>query len=396
MPLDVATLPAVQRALTEDHLDGWLLYDFQGSNPIATRLSGLASSGKLTTRRWYYLVPASGEPRALVHAIERHNLDELPGSKRAYSGRGQLTDGLSELLQGMRRVAMEYSPNNAIPYVSRVDAGTVEAVRSLGVEVVSSGDLVQRFEAVWSDAAYQTHKAASERLYRIKDRTFELIRERVRSNIPVTEFEVQEKMVDWFRNEGLTSHDPPNVSAEENAGNPHYNPTREQTRVIGPGELVLIDLWGKMPDPGAVFADIAWVAFTGEAVPAHLAAAFAAAKAGRDAAIDLVETATRDGRDLRGYEVDRVCRSVLERAGFGAQFIHRTGHSLGREVHGDGVHMDDYETHDDRRLIPGTGFTIEPGVYTEQFGVRTEINMFVAERKATVTGPRQDAIVPLS
>ena len=246
MPLDI---PAVQRALEQDHLDGWLLYDFQGSNPIATRLSGLASSGKMTTRRWYYLVPASGEPRALVHAIERYNLDGLPGSKRPYSGRGQLTTGLTELLRGIRRVAMEYSPSNAIPYVSRVDAGTVEAIRALGVEVVSSGDLIQRFEAVWSDAAYATHKTASEKLYRIKDNAFDLIRERTRSGTRVTEFEVQEKMVEWFKSEGLTSHDAPNVSAQENAGNPHYNPTRELSRTIGRDELVLIDLWGKLDRP---------------------------------------------------------------------------------------------------------------------------------------------------
>jgi Xaa-Pro aminopeptidase len=393
MPLDI---PAVQRALKEDHLDGWLLYDFQGSNQIATRLSGLASSGKMTTRRWYYLVPSEGQPRALVHAIERYNLDGLPGTKRPYSGRAQLTSGLTELLQGVKRVAMEYSPNNAIPYVSRVDAGTIETVRGLGIDVVSSGDLVQRFEAIWSDTAYGTHKAASDKLYKIKDQAFDLIRERMRSRTPVTEFEVQENMAEWFRRETLTSHDLPNVSAQENAGNPHYSPTREVHRAIRPGELVLIDLWGKLPEPGAVFADITWVGFTGDTVPAAFATAFAAAKAGRDAAIDLVQAATRQGRDLRGYEVDRACRTVIERAGFGPQFIHRTGHSLGREVHGDGVHMDDYETHDDRRLIPGTGFTIEPGVYTDQFGVRTEINMFVSERDATVTGPRQDAVVTLS
>jgi len=393
MPLDIA---AVQRALTQDGLDGWLLYDFQGSNPIATRLSGAADDGKLTTRRWYYLIPASGEPRGLVHAIERYNLDSLPGPKRAYSGREQLDAGLKALVGGLRRVAMEYSPENAIPYVSRVDGGTVEAVRKLGVEVVSSGDLVQRFEAVWSDAAYAAHRRASDKLYAIKDRTFDLIRERVRSGTPVNEFEVQQVMAGWFKDEGLVSHDPPNVSAQENAGNPHYNPTREHHRAIKQNELVLIDLWAKVSDPNAVFADIAWVGFTGTAVPVMFASAFAAARAGRDAAIELVETATRDGRELRGYEVDRACRGVLERAGFGPQFIHRTGHSLGREVHGDGVHMDDYETHDDRRLIPGTGFTIEPGVYTDQFGVRTEINMFVSERDARVTGARQQEIVVLA
>ena len=393
MALDI---PAVQRALEQEHLDGWLLYDFQGSNPIATRLSGLAHAGKLATRRWYYLVPAKGEPRGLVHAIERHNLDGLPGQKHPYAGREQLARGLGDLLHGIRRVAMEYSPGNAIPYVSRVDAGTVEAVRAFGVAVVSSGDLIQRFEAVWSDAAYASHIAASEKLYRIKDSTFDLIRARTRSGTAVTEIEVQDAMLQWFKDEGLTSHDPPNVSAQENAGNPHYNPTRDQNRPIRRDELVLIDLWGKLREPGAVFADIAWVGFTGDQVPVTFANAFAAARAGREAAIDLVETATRNGQELRGFEVDRACRAVLERAGFGAEFIHRTGHSLGREVHGDGVHMDDYETHDDRRLIPGTGFTIEPGVYTDQFGVRTEVNMFVSERDARVTGERQQAIVPLS
>jgi Xaa-Pro dipeptidase len=393
MPLDI---PAVQQALTQEGLDGWLLYDFQGNNPIATRLAGLAASGKLTTRRWYYFIPAAGEPRGLVHAIERYNLDGLPGDKRPYAGREQLGAGLEALLGGSRRVAMEYSPANAIPYVSRVDAGTVEAVRALGAEVVSSGDLIQRFEAVWTDEAYATHLAASEKLYRVKDHAFELIRERVRSATPTNEFEIQQQMVEWFKAEGLVSDDPPNVSAQENAGNPHYNPTRDQSRPIRAGELVLIDLWGKLPGPGAIFADIAWVGFTGETVPATFATAFAAARAGRDAAIDLVESAAQAGRELRGYEVDRACRAVVDRAGFGPQFIHRTGHSLGRHVHGDGVHMDDYETHDDRRLIPGTGFTIEPGVYTNQFGVRTEINMFVSEHEARVSGPRQEAIVSLS
>jgi Xaa-Pro aminopeptidase len=390
------SIEAVQRALREDGLDGWLLYDFHGSNPIAARVTGLASSSKMATRRWYYLIPATGAPRGLVHAIERHNLDGLPGEKRAYAGREQLASGLRDLLGGIKRVAMEYSPGNAIPYVSRVDAGTVEAVRDSGADVVSSGDLVQRFEAVWTDEALQTHVAASERLYRIKDRTFGLIRERTGSGTPLTEFEVQERMVEWFETEGLTSDSAPNVSAQENAGNPHYLATRDQHRAIRPNEIVLIDLWGKLPQPGAVFADITWVGFTGRTVPDEFAKAFAAAAAGRDAAIDLVQASVREGRDLRGYQVDRACRDVIERAGYGAQFIHRTGHSLGEQVHGNGVHMDDYETHDDRRLIPGTGFTIEPGVYTDRYGVRTEINMFVGEREARVTGDVQRDIVALA
>jgi Xaa-Pro aminopeptidase len=389
-------IEAVQRALREEKLDGWLLYDFQGFNPIASRLVGLTGSGKMATRRWYYFVPASGSPRALVHAIESHNLDELPGDKVVYAGREQLSAGLQQLLKGAGRVAMEYSPGNAIPYVSRVDAGTIETVRQLGTTVVSSGDLAQRFEAIWTDAALATHLAAAERLYRIKDRAFAMVRQRMSSRTAVSEIEVQDAMVGWFRDEGLVADTPPNVSAQENAGNPHYQATQAVHRAIRPNEGVLIDLWGKLPTPGAVYADITWMGFTGANPPEEFSAAFAAARDGRDAAVDLVQSAVLAGRELRGYEVDRACRAVVERAGFGAQFIHRTGHSLGENVHGNGVHMDDYETHDDRRLLPGTGFTIEPGVYTSRYGVRTEINMFVGEKDARVTGPLQNDIVTLN
>jgi Xaa-Pro aminopeptidase len=389
-------IEAVQQALKEEHLDGWLLYDFRGSNPIAARLTGLAGSGKMATRRWYYLVPANGAPRGLVHAIERHNLDALPGEKRAYAGREQLATELKALLSGVGRVAMEYSPSNAIPYVSRVDAGTVEAVRACGTEVVSSGDLAQRFEAVWTDAVLATHVAASERLYRIKDRAFELVRQRMAvAGTTLTEIAVQEAMVGFFRDEGLIADAPPLVAAQENAGNPHYMPTAEAHRAIRPNEIVLLDLWGKLPEDGAVYADITWVGFTGTQVPSEIQAAFNAARDGREAAVALVESSVREGRDLRGFQVDRACRDVIDRAGFGAYFIHRTGHSLGEEVHGNGVHMDDYETHDDRRLLPGTGFTIEPGVYTDRYGIRTEINMFVGEHEARVTGARQQEIVTL-
>ena len=390
------SIPAVQGALREEGVDGWLLYDFQGSNPIAARLSGLAGSGKMATRRWYYFIPATGEPRGLVHAIERYNLDHLPGDKRPYAGRDQLSSGLRALLGGARKVAMEYSPGNAIPYVSRVDAGTIETVQQLGVTVVSSGDLAQRFEATWSEAAFATHVAAAERLYRVKDRAFALIRERITSSTPVSEIEVQDAMVEWFKDEGLITDAAPNVSAQENAGNPHYQATAAVHRAIRPNEGVLIDLWGKLPTAGAVFADITWVGFTGARVPDELGAAFAAARDGRDAAVALVQSAIAGGRDLRGFEVDRACRDVIERAGFGAHFIHRTGHSLGEHVHGNGVHMDDYETHDDRRLLPGTGFTIEPGVYTDRYGVRTEINMFVKPREAIVTGPLQRDLLILA
>lgn len=389
------SIPAVQRALKEDGLDGWLLYDFHGSNPIARRLTGVDAASKMTTRRWYYVIPADGEPKKLVHAIEAYNLDHLPGTKTVYSRREKLASGLKEVLGGLKRVAMEYSPGNAIPYVSRVDAGTVEAVRQLGVEVASSGDLVQRFEAIWSDEALQTHRAASERLYRIKDRAFELVRNARSSRQALTEAQVQQAMVGWFADEGLITDSPPVVAAQENAGNPHYMPAPDKSRQIGDGEVVLLDLWGKLPTPGAVFADITWVGFTAQQVPDRYARAFDATRDGRDAAVALVKEAAASGRELRGFEVDRACRTVIERAGFGTDFIHRTGHSLGTEVHGNGVHMDDYETHDERRLIPGTGFTIEPGVYTSEFGVRTEINMFIGEREAMVTGPLQRAFVLL-
>jgi Xaa-Pro aminopeptidase len=392
VPLDI---PAIQQALAAEHLDGWLLYDFQGSNPIASSLTGLANSGKMTTRRWYYLIPAKGEPRGLVHAIERHNLDQLPGSKTPYSGRAQLENGLKQLLSGSRRLAMEYSPQGAIPYISRVDAGTLEAVRQSGVEVVSSGDLVQMFDAVWSPRALETHQAASEKLYRIKDRAYQTVGDAFKAGREINEFEVQKQMLRWFEEEGLISDSTPNVSAQENAGNPHYHPSEAVHRAINRDEILLVELWGTIKEPGAVFADITWVAFTGSRVPDEYARAVAAARDGRDAAINLVQSATREGRTLRGWEVDRVCRDVIDEAGFGRFFVHRTGHSLGQTVHGNGVHMDDYETHDERRLLPGTGFTIEPGVYTDTFGVRTEINMYVGEREATVTGALQQEIVTL-
>ena len=389
-------LPAIQAALAADGIDGWLLYDFRGLNPIASDITGvLRQGGHLATRRWYYLIPRTGEPRALVHAIEPHTLAHLPGAALRYAGREQLERGLRELLAGTRRVAMEYSPGCAIPYVSRVDAGTVELVRQCGAEVVSSGDLVQRFSAVWGAEAMATHLTASDALHRIKDKAFEAVARRVRDGVATTEFEIQQLMAGWFREEGLVTDSDPNVSAEENAGNPHYLPTAARSRSIGPNELVLLDLWGKLDQPGAVYADITWVGFTGARVPERQAAAFAATAAARDAAVALVQERARAGQDVRGWEVDRAASTVLREAGYGAQILHRTGHSLGESVHGTGVNMDDYETHDDRRLLPGTGFTIEPGVYFPDFGIRTEINMIVRVGSAEVSGPLQSAILAL-
>ena len=392
MSLDVA---AVQRALQQQGLDGWLWYDFQGANPIAHRMAGLDSGGHMASRRWFYLIPAAGEPRGLVHAIEKHNLDGLPGNKTAYAGRTELESGLKHLLSGSKRIAMEYSPNGAIPYVSRVDAGTIELVRGQGVEVVSSGDLVQEFEARWSDAAIDSHRRASEKLYRIKDRAFETVAKRVGEGVPTNEFDIRQLMWQWFESEGLTSDAAPLVAAQENASDPHYMPGPDNSRPIRAGELVLLDLWGKLKTPGAVFADISWVGFTGSEIPSEMAAVFAAARDARDAAVALVQNAAREGRDVRGFELDRAARSVIERAGFGAYILHRTGHSLGETVHGNGAHLDDYETHDERRLLPGTGFTIEPGIYLGRFGVRTEINVVWTAKGPEVTGPRQQEIVRL-
>ncbi len=387
-------IPAIQTALREHGVDGWLLYDFHGSNPIARRLAGLDGNAKLTTRRWYYLIPARGEPRGLVHRIERDSLEHLPGTRREYADREQLAAGIEALLDGAARLAMEYSPRCAIPYISRVDAGTVDAVRELGIEVVSSGDLVQRFEAVWDTAALESHREASAHLYDIKDRTFDLIAAEVGGGA-LTEYGVQTAMSGWFAERRLVTDSPPVVAAQASSGNPHYLPTADRHRPIRTDELVLIDLWGKTDRPGAVFADITWMAYTGGRVPDECAAVFAVARNARDAAVALVRERTRSGAPPCGWEVDRAARDVIEAAGHGEHFVHRTGHSLGEAVHGNGVHMDDYETHDERRLLAGSGFTIEPGIYLHRFGVRTEVNVFVDERDATVTGPLQAEIVAL-
>jgi Xaa-Pro dipeptidase len=391
--MDIA---GVQAALKADAIDAWLLYDFRGLNPIAVDVTGVGrQGGHLATRRWYYLIPAAGEPRGLVHAIERNALAHLPGASNRYAGRDQLEAGLKKLVAGVRRVAMEYSPKCAIPYIARVDAGTIELIRGCGVDVVSSGDLVQRFATIWDAAAISSHRIASDKLYKVKDRAFDAVARRMHNGEPTTEYDIQQLMAGWFREEGLVSDSDPNVSAAENAGNPHYLPTAAAHRPIGRNELVLLDLWGKLDRPGAVFADITWVGYTGRRVPDPFARAFAAVRDARDAAIRLVRSATREGHDLRGWQVDRAASSVLRDAGYGNHIVHRTGHSLGEAVHGNGVNMDDYETHDDRRLLIGTGFTIEPGVYFDDFGVRTEINMIVQERDAIVTGPSQTEILAL-
>jgi Xaa-Pro aminopeptidase len=330
-----------------------------------------------------------------VHAIERHNLDELPGERLVYASRERLMSGLDELLRGTTRVAMEYSPKANIPYLARVDAGTMELIRARGVDVVSSGDLVQRFDACWSAEEIASHREASEKLYRVKDRAFRAIAERVAGGGSTSEHEIQQLMLGWFREEGLVADDPPVVAVGAHSGDPHYLPVAATSQPIGADALVLLDLWGKLDRPGAVYADITWVGYTGRQVPDAPARAFAAAAAARDAAIDVVRRGAAAGADLRGWQVDRAARAVLDKAGYGDHVLHRTGHSLGESVHGNGANIDDYETHDDRRLLPGAGFTIEPGLYFDTFGVRTEINMVYGADGAAVTGPIQPAILTL-
>lgn len=389
MPIDI---PAIQAALAADHLDGWLLYDFHGSNPIAVSLTGLA--GRHTTRRWYYFIPRTGVPIKLVHAIEAGVLAAQPGETRTYAGRVELEAGLGRLLSDVRTIAMEYSADCAIPYISRVDAGTIELVRRLGATVVSSGDLVGRFEAAWDAAAIATHRAASAALYRVKDRAFAWIGARLRARTATSELDVQREMLRWFDEEGLTTDAPPIVAVGPHAGDPHYAPSADTASAVAPGEVVLLDLWGKLRTPHAVYADITWTGVYGAPAP-EVASVFNTVARARDAALEAVQTAVAAGRAIRGWEVDRAARDVIGAAAYGARFIHRTGHSLGQEVHGNGVHMDDYETHDDRRLLAGTGFTIEPGIYLPAFGIRSEINVVVGTDGAEPTGPCQRALVRL-
>ena len=387
LPIDT-----IQQALADDGIDGWLLYDFAGANPIAQRLAGLV--GRHVTRRWFYFIPRSGTPRKLVHAIEPAMLDLQPGQTHHYAGRLALERGLAELLRGVRTVAMEYSPGCAIPYVSRVDAGTMELVRGTGVSVVSSGDLVGRFEAAWAQAAIGTHRRASTALYRIKDQAFALITARLADGAPVNELEVQALMVGWFADEGLLTDSPPIVAVQSHSGDPHYSPTPATSRLVGPGDLVLLDLWGELEQPDAVYADITWTGVAG--VPTlEMERVFSVVTAARDAAVARVQEALAAGQVVRGFEVDRAARAVITDAGYGDRFVHRTGHSLGVNVHGNGVHMDDYETHDDRRLLDGTGFTVEPGIYLPDFGIRSEVNVVVVGSEAPVTGPLQRTLVRL-
>ena len=331
----------------------------------------------------------------LVHDIERHSLAHLPGERLIYARHDTLKTGLESLVRNMQRVAIEYSPNCAIPYVSRVDAGTIEHLRRLGISPVSSGDLIQEFEAIWDESMLDSHRTASTLLYEVKDRTFAFIRNRLSSGT-LTEYVVQQQMVEWFDELNLVSDCSPVVAVQKNSGNPHYLPTRSSHASIESEQVVLIDLWAKLDRSSSAYADITWVGYTGKNPHQRASEIFDVARAARDAAVNLVVERVEAGNPIAGWEVDQKARAVIEVAGFGDRFIHRTGHNLGEEVHGNGAHLDDYETHDERLLIAGSGFTIEPGIYLEEFGVRTEINMYISDDRASVTGPQQSELTLLT
>ena len=386
-------LEAIQAELKQHGLDGWLLYDILHRDPISYRVLGLEPT--MVKRRWFYFIPVAGAPRKLVHRVEPGQLDSLPGEKQEYSAWTELHEKLTSLLGPAKIVAMQYSPMNNIPYVSLVDAGTVELIRSVGKEVVSSADLVQRFEARWSSAQREMHLAAGKIIDELMRTAFEQITVHVKNKKELTEYGLQQ----WFREQfaacGLTTDDGPIVGVNQNSGNPHYEPPVQGSRSINPGDWVLLDVWGKLQKPGAVYYDITWVGYVGAQAPPRHQEIFSVVRAARDAAVDFVAKAVARGETIRGYQVDDVARGVIRERGYGDYFVHRTGHSIGEDIHSTGANMDNLETHDERELIPGICFSIEPGIYLPEFGVRSEVNVYVGERSAGTTGAVQQEIVCL-
>src|SRR5580658_2655736 len=359
-------IKAIQAELRAGKMDGWLFYDHHHRDPIAGRVLGLGSNG-LSTRRWFYFIPAKGEPRKLVHRIEQGALDSLAGKKLVYGSWEELHKLLSKLLVGSKKIAMQYSPENNIPYIGLVDAGTIELIRKLKKKVVSSADLVQKFEASWTPEQLESHLEAGKIVDRVTREAFQRAASFVRDGKPLSEFELQQWMVEQFRASGLEP-DPPIVAVQPNNGNPHYEPTADSARPIRAGDLLLLDVFTKFKRPGSVFYDITWMGYLGERVPDSYAKIF---------------------------RIVREARETIRKAGYGKYFVHRTGHSIGQEVHGNGANMDGLETRDDRKIVPRTCFSIEPGIYLPEFGVRSEVNVYVGEKEARVTGAVQEEILPL-
>ena len=391
-----AKLGAIQAALGEAGLDGWLFYDHHHRDPIGERILGLDEKA-MVTRRWYYFVPAEGEPRKLVHRVEQGRLDTLPGAKTLYSSWQELARGLESMLAKTREVAMQYSPNNAIMYVSMADAGTVEFVRSLGKGVVSSADLVSQFEAVLSESQMASHAVAQQAIDRILAEGWREIARRLRPATGkakrYTEFDHVQWLRQAMRREELVWQSGPDVSVNANTSDSHYEPTAESSAAIGEGDFVLIDMWGRCDKPGSIFYDITWTGVVGREPSAREHEVFETVVRARDASIDLVRQAFAEGRAICGYEADDAARNVIAAAGFGEYFTHRTGHNIAQDLHGPGAHLDNLETHDERRLLPMTCFSVEPGIYLPEFGVRSEIDMLTAPGKAWVTGKIQRELV---
>lgn len=384
-------LQAIQSALRDRKLDAWLFYDHHHRDPIAYRVLGLPAK-LMVTRRWFYLIPADGEPQKLVHRIEAGHLDSLPGNKREYSAWRELSDTLQTMLTPFRNVAMQYSPNNLVFYISLVDAGTVELIRSFGKNVVSSGDLVAQFEATWTEDQIRSHFEARDAIDSILAEAFKEIGRRVRSG-GTNEYQIQQWFMEAFQREQLATDDPPIVAVNANSGNPHYEPRADRFSHIGPGDFVLLDVWGKKNRPDAVYYDITWTGYVGKTPSDRQREIFEIVKQARDAGVEKVVSSIAAGKTIAGWEVDKATRDVIESAGMGKYFIHRTGHSIGTEVHANGANMDNLEVHDERQILPNTCFSIEPGIYLPEFGVRSEVNVLVREQSAEVTGKIQKELV---
>ncbi|HZS70254.1 MAG TPA: M24 family metallopeptidase [Candidatus Acidoferrum sp.] len=390
MPADIE---AIQADLRAARVGGWLFYDFRGRDPIAQRILQLPAG--MRTRRWFYFVPAKGRPKKLVHRIETQSLAAVPGETLYYSAQKELHGNLKKMLRGANRVAMQYSPKNEIPYVAMVDAGTIELVRSAGVKVVSSADLVQKYEAVWTPEQLASHRRAGAVVDRVIREAFAYAAGCVREKKPVTEYDLKLWILKEFEAAGVGANEGPDVAVNANASDPHYGPTAEHAAPIRKGDLLLLDVWAKTKAPGSVYYDVTWTGFLGESVPEKYAKVFAAVRAARDRAVELIRSSRAKGKPLQGWQVDEAARAVIEKAGYGKYFFHRTGHSIGESVHGNGANMDGLETHDVRHLIPGTCTSIEPGIYLADFGIRSEVNVYIHERDAEVTGAVQTEILPL-
>jgi Xaa-Pro aminopeptidase len=389
-------LERIQAALRAQRLGGWLFCDFHNRDHLAYRILGLDQS-KMTTRRWFYFIPARGEPRKLVHTVEKGKLDALPGSKQVFLSWEQLHSSIRRILGGPKRIAMQYSPKNNIPYVSIVDAGVIELVKNCGHKVVSSADLVQMFEGVVSEEGFRLHKEAGAIVDRIRGEAFGQIRNAVAAGNETTEYDIQQFIMRRFAEQGLTTTDPPIVGTNDHPADPHFESTPANARPFRKGDTVLIDLWAKRNVPHAVYYDITWVGYIGDSPPGKYAEIFDVVRRARDTAVRLVKEKFAKGQPCYGWQVDDACRSVVKKAGYGRFFIHRTGHSIGEEVHGNGVNIDNLETKDERRLVPGCLFSIEPGIYLEgEMAVRTEVNMFIGyDGVAEVTGEVQGELVKI-